>query len=553
MSTATKKMDKVNTKVTEVKSKKKVTGTIDAGSVIAKINKSAKKINDATKRIEDAKNRKSKRNVAKSVKSEIKTEQKNIKQAIEELSYNIPVETMVKEAMSKINKLTLTDYEEKVDHMEIKVCVNTDLLVIEDGKVVKDLVELELNGIPVRTYYASLRNFICYTTRGNSRSMKRGSKLSDTAISYLKSILTECEEVVWNSTKFNLLCDSKRLEVRDDGVYLVLDGDIQIRDGGNRAVTLEILRRFIESEEYYGLYKMLDNAYQEFAVRERNTYHNDIELSNANTNQNNSCPHKLVEKVRTYGALDDIAKFCGKNGKHIVIREYEVDENNNIFLSSDFIEKTAGAYDDNKYYSENSKDKKIAIYDENDKSKKIGEVQASAIKTYFNKTTVNEIVKMCKAGKFNSTEYFGYIKDLGEVLVDLHIFMENEFLDMVRNLVLAKPNIFKEDYIKAIVKKYKKEGNMIWTQSMRTYINIALTALVTKDANGKRYFRVNPIEVLKNEHFLCRLLRKLYTETTGKTTGKISSVDSRDNEVAENIYVEAMLLYSEYYDINFDA
>lgn len=553
MATATKKMDKVNTKVTEVKSKKNVTGTIDAGSVIAKINKSAKKINEATQRIEDAKNRKSKRNVAKSVKSEIKTEQKNIKQAIEELSYNIPVKTMVKEAMAKINKLTLTDYEEKVDHMEIKVCVNTDLLVIKDGKVVKDLVELELNGIPVRTYYASLRNFICYTTRGNSRSMKRGSKLSDTAISYLKSILTECEEVVWNSTKFNLLCDSKRLEVRDDGVYLVLDGDIQIRDGGNRAVTLEILRRFIESEEYYGLYKMLDNAYQEFAVRERKTYHNDIELSNANTNQNNSCPHKLVEKVRTYGALDDIAKFCGKNGKHIVIREYEVDENNNIFLSSDFIEKTAGAYDDNKYYSENSKDKKIAIYDENDKSKKIGDVQASAIKTYFNKTTVNEIVKMCKAGKFNSTEYFGYIKDLGEVLVDLHIFMENEFLDMVRNLVLAKPNIFKEDYIKAIVKKYKKEGNMIWTQSMRTYINIALTALVAKDANGKRYFRVNPIEVLKNEHFLCRLLRKLYTETTGKTTGKISSVDSRDNEVAENIYVEAMLLYSEYYDINFDA
>ena len=553
MSTATKKMNGTNTKVTDVKSKKNVTGTIDAGSVIAKINKSAKKINDATKRIEDAKNRKSKRNVAKSVKSEIKTEQKNIKQAIEELSYNIPVETMVKEAMSKINKLTLTDYEEKVDHMEIKVCVNTDLLVIKDGKVVKDLVELELNGVPVRTYYASLRNFICYTTRGNSRSMKRGSKLSDTAISYLKSILTECEEVVWNSTKFNLLCDSKRLEVRDDGVYLVLDGDIQIRDGGNRAVTLEILRRFIESEEYYGLYKMLDNAYQEFAVRERNTYHNDIELSNANTNQNNSCPHKLVEKVRTYGALDDIAKFCGKNGKHIVTREYEVDENNNIFLSSDFIEKTAGAYDDNKYYSENSKNKKIDIYDENDKSKKIGDVQASAIKTYFNKTTVNEIVRMCKAGKFNSTEYFGYIKDLGEVLVDLHIFMENEFLDMVRNLVLAKPNIFKEDYIKAIVKKYKKEGNMIWTQSMRTYINIALTALVAKDANGKRYFRVNPVEVLKNEHFLCRLLRKLYTETTGKTTGKISSVDSRDNEVAENIYVEAMLLYSEYYDINFDA
>ena len=554
MSTATKKMNGTNTKVTDVKSKKNVTGTIDAGSVIAKINKSAKKINDATKRIEDAKNRKSKRKTAKSVKSEIKAEKKKIDKSIEDLSYHISVKEMVKDTLSKITKLTLSDYEEKLDHMEIKIFMNPKLLVVKNNEVVEDMTEYILpSGITYRTYLSSLRNFTCYTTRGNSRSMPKNSKLSDTSLDYLNSILTEWDEIIWNSTKFNILCDSKKLEVRGEDVYLILDGDIQIRDGGNRAVTLELLRRFIEQEEYTALYKMLDCALQEFTVRERSTYPGDIELSNANTNQNNSCPHKLVEKVRTYGALDDIAKFCGKKGSHLVLREYDVDEENNIFLSSDFIENTAGPFDDNKYYSEISKDKKIDIYDENDKSKKIGEVQASGLKTYFNRSTVSDIVNKCKIGKFNSKEYFGFIKDLGEELVDLHIFMENEFLEMVRNLVLTKPNIFKEEYIKTIVKKYKKSGNMIWTKSMRKYINVALTPLVAKDENGKRYFRVNPVEVLKNEHFLCRLLRKLYTETTGKTTGKISSVDSRDNEVAENIYVEAMLLYSEYYDINFDA
>lgn len=549
---ATKAINKTNTKENGTKVAKKAFETVDAVSIAKEIKESVKKIGTATKKVDSAKNRTDKRNAAKSVKSEIKAEKKKIEKGIEELSYNIPITEMVKDTLSKVTKLTLTDYEEKLDHMEIKIFMNPELLVVEDGVVTSDMMEYQLpSGIPYRTYLSSLRNFTCYTTRGNSRSMPKNSKLSDTSLDYLNSILTDWDEIIWNSTKFNILCDSKRLEVRGEDVYLVLDGDIQIRDGGNRAVTLELLRRFIEQEKYTALYKMLDCALQEFTVRERSTYQGDIELSNANTNQNNSSPHKLVEKVRTYGALDDIAKFCGKNGSHIVLREYDVDEENNIFLSSDFIEKTAGVFDDNKYYSEISRDKKIDIFD--DKKNKIGEVQSSGIKTYFNKSTVSAIVKMCKENKFKSEEYFGYIKDLGVELVDLHIFMEKEFLDMVRNLVLTKPNIFKDDYIKAIVKKYNKEGNMIWTQSMRTYINIALTALVAKDENGKRYFRVNPIEVLKNEHFLCRLLRKLYTETTGKTTGKISSVDSRDNEVAENIYVEAMLLYSEYYDINFDA
>ena len=554
MATATKKMNGTNTKVSKTKAVKEMPKTIDAVSVAKEIKESVKKIDVATSKVKSAKNRTDKRKAAKSIKSEVKAEQKKIRQGIEKLSYNIPVEDMAKDAMSKITKLTLTDYEEKLDHMEIKVCVNPDLLEVKDGKVVKDMAEIVLNGVPFRTYIASLRNFICYTTRGNSRSMKKGSKLSETAVSYLKSILTECEEIVWNSTKFNILCDSKYLEVRDDGVYLVLDGDIQIRDGGNRAVTLELLRRFIENEEYTGLYKMLDNAYQEFAVRERKTYgkgrDGEIAMSNANTNQNNSSKHKMVEKVRTYGALNDIPKFCGKNGKYIVGREYEADNSKNLFLVSDFIENTAGVFDDNRYYTEISTDKLIWRTVEGSEDKV--SVQVHGVKTYFNGTTVKSIVEMCKKGEFNSEEYFGYIKDLGEELVDLHIFMENEFLNMVRNLVLTKKNTFKEKYIKTIVKTFRKEGNLEWTLSMRAYINIALTALVAKDENGKRYFRINPVEALKNEHFLRQLLDKVCRETTGKTTGKISSLDSRDTEVAESIYTEARSLYSAYFDIDFD-
>ena len=154
---------------------------------------------------------------------------------------------VVKDIKKNLTHLTLTDYEEKLDYAEIKIIKNLKVLVIEDGEIIEDYEDIKLpDGNTYQCYKSFGIDFNVHTTRGNGRSMKKGQKLTKSCKSYVLSAITKPNSIIWNSTKFNIICDKKRLEIREDGIYLILEGDIQIRDGGNRSVGLEMVKQYIK-------------------------------------------------------------------------------------------------------------------------------------------------------------------------------------------------------------------------------------------------------------------------------------------------------------------
>ena len=456
---------------------------------------------------------------------------------------------VVKDIKKNLTHLTLTDYEEKLDYAEIKIIKNPKVLVIEDGEITEDYEDIKLpDGNTYQCYKSFGIDFNVHTTRGNGRSMKKGQKLTKSCKSYVLSAITKPNSIIWNSTKFNIICDSKRLEIREDGIYLILEGDIQIRDGGNRSVGLEMVKQYIKKYNLKDVETVLADMIQEFIVRERGTFEDDMESAIACINQNNSTPHKDVERIRSLGALNDIPLYCGKYSNNVVIREAEITDDSTFVV--DFLED-AGCFDYFRYFTEISE-----IYAKTkNKSEK---VHNHCVKNYMDTTLINKIEAACMNGKFESETWFGFLDGIGEELFELHMFLNNEFLKMVQKKV--ESGEFSESYITTICSNYEVGRKKLnWTKGYRKYVVTCLKPLLCKDSSGNICFKYSPVEALKNEDFLDDVLFGIETATsidnisdTHKSKSrKASSSDYRNVKIAQKLYNEAKKSLRRRLDIKF--
>lgn len=422
----------------------------------------------------------------------------------------------IQKAISSINKLSLTDHEEKLDYAKIK-------LYAPPYEVMLD------NGVEYNLYLARLSDFSIYCTRGNARSMETGSNLSKTSKSFMKSSLTDPAEIIWNSTKFNIVCgDFKK---SPDGLYLELFDDIQIRDGGNRAVTIEMLKEYADAKGAGFIQEALYSAIQEFVVRKRGTFPDEKTSVNACINANNSTAHNDVEILRSCGIFDEVIRHCGKYKNIMVSREAEKSEG--MALVEKFLED-AGCFDDTSFYTEYNK---VYLKSKKGKNEKVG---LHLVRTYLNDKRVQRMYNACQNDEFEFDTWFRFLKrqDTVETLINLHLYLENEFLNDLKEKVTRDDNPLEESYLATLTAKNKKD----WNKSSRRYLLNSLKVFESLDANGDIYFLYSPIEALKNEEFLRHILDVIYHKTSiGKSeeSVKMSSVDGRDTRVADHVYAEA--------------
>ncbi len=453
------------------------------------------------------------------------------KQAVQSAKYAPEVESVLK----NFTHMTLTDHEAQLDSAKVKLYVEPYNMVLPSG-------------LTYTMYHSRLSDFSVFCTRGNARSMEVGQKLSKTQKGYLESILVDPDEIIWNSTKFNIVCDSMHVECENGEWYLYLEGDIQIRDGGNRAVTIEMLRRYLSSNGVDFASDNMSAAIQEFIVRTRDTFEDEMSSITACINANNSTAHNDIEVLRCYHVFDDVAKMCGKYEDKIVQREAE--KNKDTIFVVDLFEDI-GCFDCTRFHTEFSP---RMLNGEN------ADVPAHNIKNYFPKSYINKIVATCKAndGKFDFDTWFYFLKDkkVNETFVELHMYLENEFLYDLRKMILNKNKAMPERYITPLVKKYKADSeSLVWNATNRRYLVTALVPLLAQDSNGEFYFKYSPIEALKNEDFIWSILATISDKTSIRNLAKgkkVTSVDSRNVYVADDIYSDGIKYANRFLGVDFE-
>lgn len=452
------------------------------------------------------------------------------KKAVQEAKLDPEVEGVLK----NFTHMTLTDHEIQLDSAKVKLYVEPYNMVLP-------------NGLTYTMYYSRLSDFSVFCTRGNARSMESGQKLSKTQKGYLESVLVDPNEIIWNSTKFNIVCDSAEPKFEDGSWYLYLNGDIQIRDGGNRAVTIEMLKRYLSARSLDFVSNNMDTAIQEFVVRTRDTFEDDKSSIAACINANNSTAHKEIEVLRCYHVFDDVPNMCGKYKDRVVLREAE--KNKDTIFVVDLFEDM-GCFDSSRFFTEFTPH--MLGEDEN-------KIPAHNVRNYFDKTRINNIVKTCKAndGRFDFDTWFYFLKDkdVNETFVELYLYLEHEFLYDLRKMVLDENTAMPEDYISILTKKYKKNSaTLVWNEVNRRYLVNSLVPLLAQDKTGKFYFKYSPVEALKNDDFLWHILDDIVEKTSIDNIArgqKTTSVDARNVRVADSIYRSGKKYANKYLGVSF--
>lgn len=401
---------------------------------------------------------------------------------------------------------------------------------IDNNDVIQDYLEIPLldKCIPnfetdFVMFFATAKDYLPYAAKDNPRNQV----FSDTAKSVLRTAVYRPDRYLSFTSSFNIaVCDSYKIEKRDNKDYLILKGNVQVTDSATRSLLWEHMRRDGSFDE------SLEKVVIPFSVKLRQDYENDVEFAQACTAQNTSKSLSPYEKAYGFGCLNSVPARFGKYADRVVLKKSQA-VGDKIYLED--LLKFIGGHDCTLYVN--------AITSNNDKLKHC--VTATFTTGLFNKMIAD---KEKNLENFNPDTYFGFIDDIGENLFELYVYLRDNFLnDLI--VEVSKPNgcITEKEFSIYINGKYtpNKKAGYTWCDCTLRMIYNALRYLIREDSDGKQYYICNPVELLKDDLFRLQLHNCMFPKLTVGAENfqngerlKLSSIESRDASNGRKIYDE---------------
>lgn len=440
----------------------------------------------------------------------------------------------------------LMDKKIKLEGLQNKVTKFTH----DNTQIRQDEIVLELDR-PFIEYKPSdsTKTYRLAFVRGNNFTIRaagenlRNQSFKETAQSAYATIVNNPTDFLHQTSNFCVICDS--VEVQNDGMTVVLHGNIQIRDGGTRALLVWEMQEYMENMVHI-FKENLASMVIPINIQTRAEFVDSVDMTMNSASRNVSTPVKIYNIAVGAGIFDKVQNYFGAYAPLLSLKgvdkrspEYGKKYDARVFID-DML-----CLDPYMHHSEISPD--VSNYG-----------TKSPVKSYCDKT-----IKLARNNHLvDAQNLMNYMRPIGEDIARLTEFLNFEFLMNVYKNCPDYLHVFVGGSNKSKEVKPKHKGvfsvtnpdmeqMFSWNFATRRVLLMGIRSLIREGASGL-YFEHDPIELLSDPNFMeciCEKIDSVQTiskDSIGDTKIVKSSVDSRYGKDV-NIVYNSFVKYTDMY------